>query len=187
MIRWKKKCADGMFLIPWHALNGWVTDSETFNWLKVNTQICPKCKTSIEKNGGCMGSICCCFSRFLCVGNHMTCAKCRHECKQSTSHTNLVFSLCSLNFFSAVCLTLLAAVCWICHGDWKSHQSCNKFQGSKDTSDDRAALERYLHYYHRFTVHENSKNLEGKLRERVRYSFTMRTSPCCYLGCAQDD
>jgi ariadne-1 len=107
MIRWKKKCAD---------------DSETFNWLKVNTQICPKCKTSIEKNGGC---------------NHMTCAKCRHE------------------------------FCWICNGDWKNHQSCNKFQGSKDTSDDRAALERYLHYYHRFTVHENSKNLEGKLRERA--------------------
>ena len=33
-------------------------------WLKVNTKKCPKCKTNIEKNSGCM---------------HMTCQKCRHE------------------------------------------------------------------------------------------------------------
>jgi hypothetical protein len=27
--------------------------AETYNWLKTHTQECPKCKTSIEKNGGC--------------------------------------------------------------------------------------------------------------------------------------
>ena len=41
---WLKKCDD---------------DSETFNWLSINTQDCQKCKSTIEKNGGC---------------NHMTCA-----------------------------------------------------------------------------------------------------------------
>ena len=46
---WLKKCDD---------------DSETFNWLSVNTQDCPNCKSTIEKNGGC---------------NHMTCKKCKAE------------------------------------------------------------------------------------------------------------
>ncbi|BEI86918.1 hypothetical protein CcaverHIS002_0702640 [Cutaneotrichosporon cavernicola] len=46
---WEKKCAD---------------DSETANWLNANTKECPKCQSTIEKNGGC---------------NHMTCKKCRGE------------------------------------------------------------------------------------------------------------
>ena len=33
-------------------------------WMHENTKLCPKCKTRIEKNGGC---------------NHMTCWKCHHE------------------------------------------------------------------------------------------------------------
>jgi len=47
--KWAKKCAD---------------DSETANWISTNTKECPKCHSTIEKNGGC---------------NHMTCKKCRHE------------------------------------------------------------------------------------------------------------
>ena len=46
---WVKKCAD---------------DSETANWISANTKECPKCQSTIEKNGGC---------------NHMTCKKCKHE------------------------------------------------------------------------------------------------------------
>lgn len=46
---WLKKCAD---------------DSETANWISANTKECPKCNSTIEKNGGC---------------NHMTCRKCRYE------------------------------------------------------------------------------------------------------------
>ncbi len=48
---WLKKCAD---------------DSETSNWIAANTKECPKCKTTIEKNGGC---------------NHMSCRqpKCAYE------------------------------------------------------------------------------------------------------------
>lgn len=46
---WMKKCKD---------------DSETANWISANTKECPKCNSTIEKNGGC---------------NHMTCRKCRYE------------------------------------------------------------------------------------------------------------
>ncbi|CAK1367279.1 E3 ubiquitin-protein ligase dbl4 [Cercospora beticola] len=46
---WLKKCED---------------DSETANWINANTKECPKCQSTIEKNGGC---------------NHMTCRKCRNE------------------------------------------------------------------------------------------------------------
>ncbi|KKA23014.1 RING finger protein [Rasamsonia emersonii CBS 393.64] len=46
---WLKKCED---------------DSETANWIAANTKECPKCHSTIEKNGGC---------------NHMTCRKCKHE------------------------------------------------------------------------------------------------------------
>ncbi|KAI9798803.1 MAG: hypothetical protein M1825_004976 [Sarcosagium campestre] len=47
--RWLKKCED---------------DSETANWISANTKECPRCNSTIEKNGGC---------------NHMTCRKCKHE------------------------------------------------------------------------------------------------------------
>ncbi|KAH0609326.1 uncharacterized protein H6S33_012812 [Morchella sextelata] len=47
--KWLKKCED---------------DSETANWISANTKECPKCVSTIEKNGGC---------------NHMTCRKCKHE------------------------------------------------------------------------------------------------------------
>lgn len=47
--QWIKKCED---------------DSETANWISANTKECPKCSSTIEKNGGC---------------NHMTCRKCRYE------------------------------------------------------------------------------------------------------------
>ncbi|KAG1153320.1 hypothetical protein G6F37_010461 [Rhizopus arrhizus] len=47
--KWLKKCED---------------DSETANWISANTKECPKCHSTIEKNGGC---------------NHMTCRKCKYE------------------------------------------------------------------------------------------------------------
>ncbi|KAI1712026.1 IBR domain, a half RING-finger domain-containing protein [Ditylenchus destructor] len=49
--KWLKQCSD---------------DSETYNWINAYTKDCPKCKTAIEKNGGC---------------NHMTCRStaCKYE------------------------------------------------------------------------------------------------------------
>ncbi|KAG2735682.1 hypothetical protein G9P44_001896 [Scheffersomyces stipitis] len=104
---WIKKCED---------------DSETANWIDANTNACPKCQASIEKNGGC---------------NHMTCRKCQ------------------FNF------------CWICLGDWKDHNnsyySCNKFKPDSEDSEvanrkikSKVSLQRYLHFYKRFSIHESS-------------------------------
>lgn len=104
---WVKKCKD---------------DSETANWIDVNTQACVKCFTLIEKNGGC---------------NHMTCSKCKYE------------------------------FCWICLGDWAEHNSsyykCNRYvkqdeDAKKKRSEKEDSLNRYLHFYKRFTVHQNSMN-----------------------------
>ena len=54
--------------IPCFLLKKWLRklqdDSETSNWISSNTKECPKCQSTIEKNGGC---------------NHMTCRKCRNE------------------------------------------------------------------------------------------------------------
>jgi len=47
--KWIKKCQD---------------DSETANWMSSNTKDCPKCDSTIEKNGGC---------------NHMICRKCKYD------------------------------------------------------------------------------------------------------------
>ncbi|GHP03637.1 hypothetical protein PPROV_000239200 [Pycnococcus provasolii] len=107
--RWLKKCRD---------------DSETANWLSANTQDCPKCQSTIEKNGGC---------------NHMTCRKCKHE------------------------------FCWVCMQPWQDHKdyySCNRYEASTEKQKEgtkaasRAALDRYLFYYHRFMNHEQSRKLE---------------------------
>ncbi|GME94303.1 unnamed protein product [Ambrosiozyma monospora] len=60
--------------IPCKMCKGWLEkckgESETAKWITVNTKVCPKCESSIEKNGGC---------------NHMTCGSCRYEfCWKST-------------------------------------------------------------------------------------------------------
>ena len=131
------KCSE-----TWHApigcalLKVWLKqcndDSETFNWISAYTKDCPKCKTAIEKNGGC---------------NHMSCrtTSCKHE------------------------------FCWVCMGDWKSHNgnySCNRFteeakSKEQQAESSRAALKRYLHYYDRFRNHDNSLKLEHKLYQQV--------------------
>ncbi|KAI3405074.2 hypothetical protein KGF56_002030 [Candida oxycetoniae] len=113
--KWIKKCAD---------------DSETANWIDANTHGCPKCHTSIEKNGGC---------------NHMTCRKCGNE------------------------------FCWICLSDWKSHNnnySCNRFKDERAEEEvrknfSRASLERYLHFYKRYSIHESSMKGDIKTLKKI--------------------
>jgi len=57
--------------------------------------------------------------------------------------------------------------CWICFGNWQTHKFCNRFKkdDSKKKSNDRHILEHYLHYYHRYNAHEQSRKFESKLRE----------------------
>ena len=104
LVVWEKKCKD---------------DTETSNWIKVNTRVCPSCSTPIEKNGGC---------------NHMTCRKCKHE------------------------------FCWLCSGDWRGHTSCNRYEDEGKQDETKSALERYLHYFHRYDTHDKSQRFETRLR-----------------------
>ncbi|KAF1760970.1 hypothetical protein GCK72_009223 [Caenorhabditis remanei] len=49
---WEKKCV-GVKNKTAASADGYSSDKETFNWILSNTKDCPKCVTSIEKNGGC--------------------------------------------------------------------------------------------------------------------------------------
>lgn len=93
-------------------------ESETVNWLTVNTKNCPKCSSRIEKNGGCM---------------YVTCRKCSH------------------------------GFCWQCLGDHHVWQ-CNAYKEPEDDGKLRAKneLERYLHYYTRFSGHADAQKFALK-------------------------
>ena len=85
--------------------------------------------------------------------NHIVCPQCKHEW------------------------------CWICEGDWAKHGTswykCNYFSADEDNKDGkvkkrdaaRTELERYIHYYSRYRIHEQSKKLDKvvlrKTRERM--------------------
>lgn len=76
MIRkWKKKCED---------------DSEISHWKGANTKECPKCYTSIEKNGGCNNIVCsnsACRAEFcwLCLRPVEYWGKCDINCNKYTA------------------------------------------------------------------------------------------------------
>ena len=106
-------------------------DSATASWISSHTKDCPKCQTSIEKNGGC---------------NHMWCKQCKHE------------------------------FCWVCLGSWKVHTgqayNCNRYiEDASGLSKKRASLERYLHYWTRYTNHQNSAKLDQELYEKTEESM----------------
>ena len=69
--------------------------------------------------------------------------------------------------------------CWVCLGAWKDHAgsyySCNKYDPDKDKDtaegkkrdSSRAALERYLHYYTRYTNHNASLKFEVEAKAKM--------------------
>ncbi|PAV90167.1 hypothetical protein WR25_02617 [Diploscapter pachys] len=71
-----------------------------------------------------------------------------------------------------------AEFCWICLGEWKSHHgdsyNCNRFNDSNAKNansaqeQSRAALKKYLHFYSRYTGHQQSLRLEAKLYATVK-------------------
>ncbi|RLV94696.1 E3 ubiquitin-protein ligase dbl4 [Spathaspora sp. JA1] len=78
--------------------------------------------------------------------NHMTCKKCKFE------------------------------FCWICFGNWTDHRndyySCNKFRSERVEDEQRKnrskqSLERYLHFYKRFAIHENSMKGDLKTLDQI--------------------
>lgn len=63
--------------------------------------------------------------------------------------------------------------CWVCMKAWSVHANawynCNKYDASADADREsaRAALHRFLFYYTRYMAHQQSLELEGKLRRVV--------------------
>jgi len=95
--------------------------------------------------------------------------------------------------------------CWVCSGPWKDHSgsyyNCNKYdpEKDKDTADgkkkdsSRAALERYLHYYTRYTNHHNSLKFEldakTKMENKIKEMETLGDNTwmdCLYLNEANE-
>jgi len=104
--------------------------SETQNWIMANTQDCPKCKSFIEKNGGC---------------NHMTCRVCSYEfcwlCMRDWKGHNDYYTC---NRYQK--------------SQKKAKNKYTKEKNKKEAH--RAALDRYLHYYSRHLNHDRSRAFE---------------------------
>lgn len=110
--------------------------AETVTWLMANTKNCPKCRSAIEKNGGCM---------------HMTCRKtaggCGHEfcwlCRGPWSeHGSATGGYYSCNKYDA---------------------SSAKKEDLK-SADLKTEMEHYMFYYHRYDAHQKAKKIaQGQL------------------------
>lgn len=122
---------------PCQITKEWITkckdDSETVNWIMSNTKQCPKCDSSIEKNGGC---------------NHMTCKKCGNEfcwiCMGDWKAHGSSFYQC--NRFNSQTEEQKKDI----------NSKANLANASK------TSLKRYLHYYNLFAIHEASTNQDFK-------------------------
>ncbi|KAL9651307.1 hypothetical protein ABK040_001259 [Willaertia magna] len=112
-------------------------ESETAVWLTANTKDCPKCKRSIEKNGGC---------------NHMTCSQCKYEfcwvCMDDwTAHGSNTGGYYKCNKYKP--------------------EELEKKTKENERETARAALEKYMHYFTRYANHDKSQRFEKQLREKT--------------------
>ena len=141
---WKKKNMD---------------DSETVHWIMTNTQPCPKCRTMIEKNGGCM---------------HMTCKQCRYEwCWVCSGEWRGHTSFYNCNRFEAQ------------KTKQKKKQKKSQQLKEQQLEESRLALEKYLHFFHHYQSHELSSQFESQLREKTRARMKeMRETDAAYQDVA---
>jgi len=81
-----------------------------------------------------------------------------------------------------VCSVCKFEFCWICNEDWKNHGTetggfykCNKYKPdeidkkNKNLEKDKArqAIEKYIHYYKRYSNHAQSQKFEKILRQKA--------------------
>jgi len=130
---WKIKCQD---------------ESETLHWISANTNTCPKCNTSIEKNGGC---------------NHMICRQCTYEfcwvcLREWKGHSD---------YYS--CSKIKKEERKVKKKKKKKKKS-SKQKAADERIANRKALERYLYYYTKYAEHDKSR-VEASIREDAKFKM----------------
>ena len=137
---WERKCQD---------------DSETTHWKYANTKDCPKCQCPVEKNGGC---------------NHMICFKCKHEwcwvCMRAFRGHNDFYN-CN-KFVKEVTSSPSSRRPSFLVSLFRRSSAKSKAQEREEQRErNRLALERYLHFFHRYQNHSHSGELEKQIRGKA--------------------
>jgi len=113
-------------------------ESENVKWLKANTKNCPKCRSPIEKNGGCMHMTC---KTSSC--GYEFCWLCRGPWNEHGTNTGGYYQC---NKYDA--------------SDAKKDD--DKAQGVK------SELETYMFYYHRYESHKNAGKIADQQRSECQ-------------------
>lgn len=113
----------------WIVKNG--AESENVTWILAHTKPCPKCKTPIEKNQGCL---------------HMTCRKCAHHfcwlCLGPwKDHGSQSGGYYACNSFEEAKKT----------GKYSKEDEVRELA--------KASIEKYTHYYERYANHEKARKI----------------------------
>lgn len=160
------RCADSEIgdhnPVPCEQLEKWLRkandESENVKWMIANTKKCPKCRSPIEKNGGCM---------------HMTCniPSCRHEfcwlCRGPWSeHGSATGGYYQCNKYDA-------------------SEAKKEDQKAVDV---KTELETYMFYFHRYESHKNAGKIADKQRkttqkkeEQILAKFDVRSQDTKFL------
>ena len=97
------------------------------------------------------------------LANTKKCPKCSVRIEKNQGCNHVACRVCKYNF------------CWVCMGPWSDHNSqtggyytCNKFN-PVETADDEVSkakreLDRYLHYYQRYALHDKAGKFAAKQR-----------------------
>lgn len=114
-------------------------ESENVNWMIANTKKCPKCRSPIEKNGGCMHMTC----RKNAGGcGHDFCWLCRGPWSEHGSHTGGYYNC-------------------------NKYDASTAKEDDMKAADAKTELEHYMFYYHRYESHREALKIADEQRRKA--------------------
>eukprot|EP01108_Squamamoeba_japonica_P000290 TRINITY_DN1057_c0_g1_i3.p1 TRINITY_DN1057_c0_g1~~TRINITY_DN1057_c0_g1_i3.p1 ORF type:complete len:411 (+),score=190.25 TRINITY_DN1057_c0_g1_i3:270-1502(+) len=139
-------------------------ESENITWLAANTKKCPKCRSPIEKNGGCMHMTC------VTAGcRHEFCWLCRGPWKEHGSSTGGYYK---------------------CNKYDKNKDAVAEAELQRNAANE---LEHYMFYYHRYEAHRNAGRVADQQRRQgadkeaaVLSKFGVRPADTRFMGTATE-